>query len=134
MRYMILIKANDESEADVPPSMDLVEAMGKYNDELNKAGALLAAEGLRASSHGALVRFTPQGTSVIDGPFTETKELIAGFWLIEVKSKDEAIEWARRVPRDPARPDAVYDIEVRRVFDEDFDPATAAVRRLTEGK
>src|SRR2546423_4688893 len=115
MRYMILIKATGEAEAGIPPSKELIDAMGRYNEELTKAGALLAAEGLRASSHGARVRFSARGTTVIDGPFTETKELIAGFWILDVKSKEEAVEWARRVPRDPAHPDAEYEIEVRRV-------------------
>ena len=133
MRYMIMVKSTAETEAGIPPSKELIEAMGRYNEELTKAGVLLAAEGLRASSHGARVRFSRQGTTVIDGPFTETKELIAGFWVIDAKSKEEAVEWARRVPRDPAQPDAEYEIEVRRVFEgEDFDEAFAEDQRLAQ--
>ncbi|HJQ46669.1 MAG TPA: YciI family protein [Amycolatopsis sp.] len=131
MRYMMLIKATAETEAGIPPSKELIEAMTRYNEELTKAGVMLTGEGLRSSAHGALVRFTPHGTTVTDGPFTETKELIAGFWIIDVKSKEEAVEWARRVPRDPAQPDAEYDIEVRRVFEgEDLEAAFAEDQRL----
>src|SRR5260370_19337643 len=98
MRFMMIVKASQTSEAGVLPSRELVEAMGKFNEEMVKAGVLLAAEGLQASSKGARIKFSGGKPTVIDGPFTESKELIAGFWLIEVKSKEEAIEWASRSP------------------------------------
>jgi hypothetical protein len=128
---MILIKATADTEAGRPPSEGLIAAMGKYNEELVKAGVLLAAEGLQPSSKGARVRFSGQGTTVVDGPFAETKEMIAGFWLIDVKSKDEAVEWVKRVPGDPENPDAEYEIEVRQVFEiddfgEEFTPELRA--------
>ena len=120
MRFMIIVKATQDSEAGVMPRMDLVEAMGKFNEEMVKAGVLLAAEGLQASSKGAKVKFSPGGkTSVVDGPFTEAKELIAGFWLIQVKSKDEAIEWVKRAPFGEGA-----EIEIRQVHEaEDFGEA-----------
>jgi len=126
MRFMLIVKANQDSEAGIMPPMELVEAMGKFNEEMVKAGVLLAGEGLQASSKGAKVKFAPgQKPTVIDGPFTETKELIAGFWLIQVKSKDEAIAWALRSPM-PHGPDKASEIEVRRVFDAaDFGPESA---------
>src|SRR6266852_633939 len=96
MRFMVLIKANQDSEAGVLPDEKLLAEMGKYNEELVKAGVLLAADGLQPSSKGARVRFSGGKRTVIDGPFAETKELIAGFWMIQVKSKDEAIEWVKR--------------------------------------
>jgi hypothetical protein len=98
MRFMIIVKANAESEAGVMPSQELLTAMGKYNEELVRAGVMLAGEGLHPSSKGARVRFSGSKRTVIDGPFAETKELIAGFWLFEVKSKEEAIEWVKRCP------------------------------------
>ena len=119
MRFMVLVKANEDSEAGVMPSERLLAEMGEYNEELVKAGVLLAGDGLQPSSKGARVRFSPGGkTSVVDGPFAETKELIAGYWLIQAKSKEEAIEWVRRVPN----PDDVEsEIEIRQVFEaEDF--------------
>jgi hypothetical protein len=116
---MILIKANEDSEAGVLPSEELLTAMGKYNEELVKAGVMLAGEGLHPSSKGVRVRFSGQDRTVIDGPFTETKELIAGFWLIDVKSRDEAVEWVKRVPNDPANPNQVSEIEIRQVFEAD---------------
>jgi len=121
MRFMMLLKATDESEAGVMPGPELLAAMGAYNNELIKAGVLLAGDGLRASSKGARVRFSSGGqTTVIDGPFTETKELIAGYWLIQAKSLDEAVEWARRCPA-PMGPGVEAEIEVRQVFeDSDF--------------
>jgi hypothetical protein len=122
MRFMMLVKANEDSEAGIMPSQELVAAMGRYNEELVKAGVLLAAEGLHASSKGARVKFSGGRTSVIDGPFTETKELIAGFWLIQVRSKDEAIEWARRVPA-PHGDGVETAIEVRQVFEDADFPA-----------
>jgi hypothetical protein len=121
MRFMMLVKANKDSEAGVMPSTELIVEMGKYNEELVKAGVLLAADGLQASSKGARVRISGDKRTVIDGPFTETKELIAGFWMIQVKSKEEAIEWARRVPNPAGSEDS--EIEIRQVFDSaDFAP------------
>ena len=126
MRYMLIVKANKDSEAGVMPSMELVNAMGKFNEEMVKAGVLLAAEGLAATSKGARVRFSGGKTTVIDGPFTETKELIAGFWMIEVNSREEAIDWARRSPA-PHGPHEESEIEIRKVFDaSDFGPDVAA--------
>ena len=98
MRFMILVKANKESEAGVLPSPELLTAMGKYNEELVKAGVMLAGEGLLSSAKGARVRFSGNKRTVIDGPFAETKELVAGFWIFEVKSREEAIEWVKRAP------------------------------------
>jgi hypothetical protein len=122
MRFMLLVKANDDSEAGVMPSRELFAAMAEYNGEMVKAGILLAAEGLQPSSKGARVRFSGGKRTVIDGPFTETKELIAGFWLIQVKSLEEAVEWARRCPP-PMGEDVEAAIEVRQVFEAgDFPP------------
>src|SRR5215471_15012986 len=98
MRFMIIVKATKESEAGKLPDEKLLSEMGKFNEELTKAGVLLAAEGLQASSKGARVKFNGKNRTVIDGPFSETKELIAGFWLWEVKSKEEAVEWVKRCP------------------------------------
>src|SRR5688500_14712463 len=98
MRFMVIVKANKDSEAGILPHAKILTEMGKYNEELVKAGVLLAGEGLQASSKGARVKFSGTKRTVIDGPFSETKELIAGFWLIQVKSKEEAIEWVKRVP------------------------------------
>jgi hypothetical protein len=118
MRFMILIKADKNTEAGVMPDEKLLTAMGKFNEELVKAGVLLAGEGLHPSSKGARVRFSGDKRTVIDGPFAETKELIAGFWLWQVKSKEEAIEWVRRCPN-PTGTEA--EIEIRQVFEaEDF--------------
>jgi hypothetical protein len=114
MRFMILVKADRNSEAGVMPSRELLTAMGQYNEELVKAGVLLAAEGLHPSAKGARVRFSGTKRTVIDGPFSETKELIAGFWLIEVKSKEEAIEWVKRVPNPHGEE---TEIEIRQVFE-----------------
>jgi hypothetical protein len=115
---MVIIKADAKSEAGEMPSERLLTEMGKYNEELVKAGVMLAGEGLHPSSRGARVRFSGDKRTVIDGPFPETKELIAGFWLIQVKSKEEAIEWVKRIPN----PDgADTDVEIRQVFEaEDF--------------
>jgi hypothetical protein len=113
---MVLIKANKDSEAGVMPSQELLTAMGKYNEELVKAGIMLAGEGLHPSSKGARVRCSGGKLSVIDGPFTETKELIAGFWLWRCTSLEEAIEWARRIPN----PDGTDgEVEIRQVFEAD---------------
>ena len=118
MRFMVIIKANERSEAGVMPSQQLLTEMGQYNEELVKAGILLAGEGLHPSSKGARVRFSGSKRSVIEGPFTETKELIAGFWLLETKSREEAIEWVKRIPN-PDNEDT--EVEIRQVFEaEDF--------------
>jgi len=120
MRFMIMVKADKNTEAGVLPSEELLTEMGRYNEELVKAGVLLAGEGLHPSSKGARVRFSGGKRTVIDGPFTEAKELIAGFWLIQVKSKEEAIEWVMRCPN-PL--DGESEIEIRQVFEaEDFGP------------
>ena len=131
MRFMLIVRATKESEAGVLPSEELLTAMGKYNEELVKAGILLAAEGLHPSSRGARVRFSGNQRTVIDGPFTETKELIAGFWLIQVKSLEEAIEWVKRCPHPM---NETSDIEIRRVFEaEDFGAEfTPALREQEE--
>lgn len=114
MRFMILVKATKDSEAGVMPDPKLVEAMGKYNEELSKAGVLLDLAGLHPSSKGARVRFDGLNRTVIDGPFPETKELVGGYWIIQVKSKEEAIEWVKRCPN-PL--DGKGEIEIRQVFD-----------------
>ena len=115
MRFMVLVKADKNSEAGVLPDRKLLAAMGKYNEELVKAGVMLAGEGLQASSKGARVRFSGGKRTVIDGPFAETKELVAGFWLWQVKSKEEAIEWLKRAPFEET------EVEIRQVFEaEDF--------------
>src|SRR5690349_15058633 len=125
MRFMVMVRATKDSEAGVLPSEALLSAMGRYNEELVKAGIMLAGEGLQPSSKGARVRFSGDKRTVIDGPFTETKELIAGFWLIQVKSKDEAIAWVKRSPN--PHPGAETEIEIRQVFEaEDFGPEIAA--------
>src|SRR6266436_1307920 len=119
MRFMILVKANKDSEAGVLPDEKALTEMGKFNMQLEKAGVLLAAEGLQASSKGARVRFSGSKRTVIDGPFAETKELIAGFWLWQVKSKEEAIDWVKRCPN--PMPGTEAEIEIRQVFEaEDF--------------
>jgi hypothetical protein len=135
MRFMIIVKANAESEAGVLPSQERLTAMAKYNEELVRAGVMLAGEGLHPSSKGARVRFSGSKRTVIDGPFAETKELIAGFWLFEVKSKEEAIEWVKRCPN-PMEGDS--EIEIRQVFEaNDFGEAMTpelreAERRMAE--
>jgi len=119
MRFMVLVKANKDSEAGVMPDRKILTEMGKFNDELVKAGVMLAAEGLHASSKGARVRFDGQKRTVIDGPFTEAKELVAGYWLWQCKSKEEAIEWVKKVPMPMASGQA--EIEIRQIFEaEDF--------------
>jgi hypothetical protein len=118
MRFMILVKADKNSEAGVLPGEKLLAAMGKFNEELVKAGVMLAGEGLQPSSKGARVRFSGSKRTVLDGPFAETKELIAGFWLWQVKSKEEAIEWVKRCPN-PMKGES--EIEIRQLFEaEDF--------------
>ena len=114
MKFMIIVKASADSEAGKMPSEELLTAMGKFNEELVNAGVMLAGEGLHPSSNGARVRFSGASRTVIDGPFAETKELIAGFWLFQVKSKQEAIEWVKRCPN-PMEGDC--EIEIRQVFD-----------------
>ncbi len=114
MRFMVIVKASDESEAGVMPSEEQLAEMGRYNEELAKAGVMLAGEGLHPSSKGARVRFEGRDRTVIDGPFAEAKELIAGFWLIQAKSRDEAIEWVKRAPFDGGT-----EIEIRQVFEDD---------------
>jgi hypothetical protein len=119
MRFMVLVKATEETEAGVLPSQEMLEAMGKYNEELVKAGILLAGEGLQPSSKGARVRFDGDKRTVIDGPFTETKELIAGYWLWETSSLEEAIEWVKRCPNPTG---GQSEIEIRQVFEiDDFE-------------
>ena len=116
MRFMLLVKANEDSEAGVLPDEKLLTEMGQFNEELIKAGVLLAGEGLHPSSKGKRVRISGEKRTVIDGPFAETKELIAGFWLIEVSSIDEAVEWVKRVPN--PMPGTESEIEIRQVYEE----------------
>ena len=120
MRFLVMVKATKDSEAGALPSTELLAEMGKFNEELVKAGVMLAGEGLHPSSRGARVRFSATGKrTVIDGPFAETKELVAGFWLWQVKSKEEAIEWVKRCPNPMPAQDS--EIETRQIFDpEDF--------------
>jgi hypothetical protein len=113
MRFMVIVKANKDSEAGVLPNTKILTEMGKFNEELVKAGVMLAGEGLHPSSKGARIRFSGGKRTVIDGPFTETKELVAGFWLWQVKSKAEAIEWLKRAPFDQT------EVEIRQVFEAD---------------
>jgi hypothetical protein len=116
MRCMVIVKASKESEAGVLPSTEILQKMGKFNEELVKNGVMLAGEGLQATSKGKRVKFEGEKRTVIDGPFTETKELIAGFWLWQVRSMDEAVEWLKRAPFDGGT-----EVEIRRVFEtEDF--------------
>ena len=130
MRFMIMVKANADTEAGIPPSAELLTEMGKFNEELVKAGVMLAGEGLHPSSKGARVKFSGSKRSVIDGPFAETKELIAGFWLIEAKSIEEAIEWVKRVPN-PTGEES--EIEIRQVFEEaDFGDLVEQVPEVFE--
>jgi hypothetical protein len=118
MRFMVIVKATEESEQGIMPSEEMLAAMGKYNEELVKAGVMLAGEGLHPSSRGARVRFDGDSRTVIDGPFSETKELIAGFWLFQCRSMEEAIEWVRRCPNPMP---GTSEIEIRQVFEaEDF--------------
>ena len=118
MRFMVMIKANKDTEAGVMPDTAMLEAMGRFNEELVKAGVMVAGEGLQPSSKGARVRFSGDKRTVIDGPFAEAKELIAGFWIWKVKSKSEAIEWVKRCPNPTG---GESEIEIRQVFEtEDF--------------
>ncbi|WP_437753258.1 YciI family protein [Sorangium sp. So ce1389] len=130
MRFMILIKATKDSEAGVMPSEQLMTEMGKFNEELVKAGVMVAGDGLHPSAKGARVRFSGDKRTVIDGPFTETKELIAGYWIWEVKSKEEAIEWVKRCPN-PMLEES--EVEIRQVFTaDDFGPALTPELREQE--
>jgi hypothetical protein len=130
MRFMILVKASKDSEAGVLPSERLLTEMGHFNEELVKAGVMLAGEGLQPSSKGARVKFAGGKRTVVDGPFAETKELIAGFWLWQVKSMDEAIEWVKRIPN-PTGDDG--EVEIRQVFDaDDFGPELSPELRKQE--
>jgi hypothetical protein len=129
MRVMVIVKASKESEAGQMPSQELLEQMGKYNEQLSKAGIMLAGEGLHPTSKGKRIRFAKSGKSVLDGPFAETKELIAGFWLWKVRSMDEAVEWLKRAPFEDC------EVEIRQVFaDEDFGEAFTPELREQEAR
>jgi len=133
MRFMVMVKATKDSENGVMPSSEAFAEMGKFNEELVKAGVLLAAEGLQPSSKGARVRFAGKQRSVIDGPFAETKELVAGFWLLQVKSLQEAIEWIKRCPNPFAGGES--EIEIRPLFEaEDFGDALTPELREQEAR
>ena len=132
MRFMVMVKATKDSETGVMPSEELLSAMAKYNEELVKAGVMLDGNGLQPSSKGARVRFSGAKRTVIDGPFAEAKELVAGYWIFQVKSKEEAIEWVKRCPN-PMMEDS--EIEIRQIFElEDFgeSPAVDHHRKLGE--
>src|SRR3954467_3511003 len=131
MKFIVMVKASKSSEAGVMPSEKLLAEMGKFNEELVKAGVMLAGEGLHPSSKGARVRFSGKSRTVLDGPFSETKELIAGFWILQVKSREEAIEWIKRCPN-PMEGES--EIEIRQIFEaEDFgDELTPELREQEE--
>jgi hypothetical protein len=132
MRFMVIVKATKDSEAGVMPSQELLAEMGKYNEELVKAGIMLAGEGLQPSSKGKRVRFSGKSRTVVDGPFSHTNELIAGFWLWQVKSLEEAVEWVKRCPN-PMLEDS--EIEIRQVFEaEDFGEAMTPELRDQEDR
>ena len=132
MRFMLIVKASKDTEAGVMPSPELLTEMGRFNEELIKAGVLLAGEGLHPSSKGARVKFSGKKRTVVDGPFAETKELVAGFWLIQVKSLDEAIEWVKRVPN-PTGEES--EIEIRQVvMPEDFGDLQEQVPEVFEAE
>ena len=125
MRFMVLVKASRESEAGILPDEKILAEMGRFNEEMVKAGVMLAGEGLQASSKGARIRYAGDTRTVIDGPFAETKELVAGFWMIKVKSKDEALAWMKRAPFQEG------EVEIRQVFElEDFTPGAAIDKHL----
>jgi len=133
MKVMVIVKATKNSEAGVMPSEELLAAMGNYNEELVKAGVMLAGEGLHPSANGKRIRFSGNDRTVIDGPFAETKELIAGFWLWQVRSMDEAVEWARRCPS--PMPGEESELEIRQVFSaEDFGEAMTPELRAQEDR
>jgi len=129
MKFMMIVKANKDSEAGIMPSEELLSAMGKYNEQLMKAGVLLELAGLQPSSKGVRIRISGDKRTVIDGPFAETKELIAGFWIIQVKSREEAIEWAKRAPNPTGQEG---EIEVRQFFELDDFAASEAIDRARE--
>jgi hypothetical protein len=131
MRVMVLVKANEDSEAGAPPDTEMLEQMGAYNEELVKAGIMLAGEGLQPSSKGVRVHFSGDERSVVDGPFTETKELLAGFWLWEVRDLDEAIEWAKRCPN-PTGAESVLELRPVGELDDFGDSVTPEVREREE--
>jgi hypothetical protein len=134
VRFMMIVKANKDSEAAKMPNEDMLGAMAKYNEQLLKAGVLVDLAGLQSSAKGARIRFSDGKTLVTDGPFAETRELIAGYWVINVKSREEAIAWARRVPP-PHGPDEECEIEIRQVFElEDFAPSEAVEHHKELGK
>lgn len=133
MKFMMIVKASKDSEAGVMPSEELLSAMGKYNEELMKAGVLLDLSGLQPSSKGARIKFSGGKRTVVDGPFAESKELIAGYWIIQVKSLAEAIEWAKRAPAPHEGVDS--EIEIRQFFElDDFGPSEAIDRAREFGK
>ena len=125
MRFMVILKANKDSESGAPLKWELIEPMIRFNEEMVKAGVMLSAEGLQPSSRGARIRFDHGKRSVIDGPFTETKELVGGFWILQVESKEEAIEWMKRCPA-PFGDDEVTEIEIRQVYEMSDLPADDA--------
>lgn len=129
MRFMMIVKASKESETGVMPAENVLADMAKYNEELVKAGVMLDGSGLKPSSNGARIKYSGSKRTVIDGPFAETKELVAGFWVIQVKSKEEAIEWAKRVPFEDG------EVELRQFFElEDFAPGPAIEHHRRLGK
>jgi len=130
MKFMMIVRATKDSEAGIMPTEELISAMGKYNEELMKAGVLLDLSGLQPSSKGARIRFSAGKRTIIDGPFVETKELIAGYWIIQVKSREEAIEWAKRAPA-PFE-DQECEIEIRQFFEMDDFAPSEAVDRMRE--
>jgi hypothetical protein len=133
MRFMMLVKANQDSEAGVMPGEELLAEMGRFNEELSKAGVLLAGEGLHPTSRGARVRFAGEKRIVADGPFPEARDLVAGFWLIQAKSREEAVEWAKRCPN--PTPGSEGEIEIRQVFSaDDFGPALTPELRAAEDR
>src|SRR5436190_20713903 len=132
MRFMVMVKASKDSEAGVMPDQKLLAAMGKFNEELVKAGVMLEGEGLHPSSKGARIKFSGSKRTVVDGPFAETKELVAGFWIWQVRSKEEAIEWAKRCPNPTG---AEGELEIRQIFEpEDFGEAFTPELREREGR
>ena len=137
MRFMVMVKATPNSEAGAMPTAQLIEEMGRFNEELVRAGVLLAGEGLQPSSKGARVRFAGDKRTVIDGPFSETKELVAGFWILQVRSKEEVIEWVKRCPN--PMPGEESEIEIRQVmeaedFGEEFTPAMREQEELLRAR
>jgi hypothetical protein len=134
MRFMMIVKGNKETEAGVLPSEELIAKMGKYNEELQKAGVLLDLSGLKPTSAGARIKFSGGKRTVVDGPFTESKEVVAGYWIIQVKSREEAMEWAKRAPA-PHGDSADGEIELRQFYElEDFLPSEAVDRAKELGK